>query len=455
MLQIELATPYYYSTLGFDEELLDYINFIDDSFMYDILPKYSNHRLGRKPSNPVVLWRMHYLFFIKPEFVKFRQMCNELKKPKHQDYRNFIGVHDIKDVPSHAALSRFRKLIGITEEQAKEIRNGLKPISSIESKIDLINKEMLKQAQKFEGFLDMTVGSIDSRPVKAKVGGFTKSKKDNDSEETYSDADAKVGRQRLKVNQNKYFIGYRKNTLIVRSSQGPAPLTSVVVNAKTSDQKVTVPIVEQAKKVGAKPPYIIADMGYMDDDTKINLAEDFSVIVHTEVKSSMVPPEYCDEKGRLECPECNIMNVLDYDNKKLEIIAGISDKEICQKCLQSNTCDGEFILSMKDNPHYYNLIPQKSIVQKELLKFRKQSELNFAIESNTLDNKLVHDKLPIKKIAQVDVFTRLADMFRLIKMIIHHCREKFLGDDYIKILRNMASEVVYNRKQYFNFKEVC
>ena len=90
-----------------------------------------------------------------------------------------------------------------------------------------------------------------------------------------------------------------------------------------------------------------------------------------------------------------------------------------------------------------------------MILFRKQSELNFAIESNVLDTKFIHTKVPVKKIPQVDVFMRFVDIFRLTKMMIQHCREKYHDTDYIKKLRTMASEIVYNRKYYFNFKEAC
>lgn len=456
--QLELLTPYYYSTLGYDEDLIDYLNFVDDSFIYDLFPEYDNHSKGRIPNNPVTLFRMHYLYFTKPEFISFRQMCEELKKPKHQDYRNFIGVHNIEDVPSHTALSRFRAGLKILDSQMEKIKSCSNIITDFESKIDLVNKEIVGQAAKQDGFLNLMLGSVDSRPLKAKVGGFKKECTCGTPEKCkcplrFSDEDAKVGRQRTKVNQNKFFIGYRKNTIIVPSSEGPAPITSVLVHAKTSDQNVTIPIIKQIKKMEIEIPNIIADMGYMDNESKIEAAETYHTILHTEVKKNMIPPAYCSENGSLECPEGNTMHVLDSNLANLEVIVGVCDTIACVNCFKYDTCDKEFILSMKENPHFYNPIPQGSAIQDALVKFRKQSELNFAIESNRLDSKFDHSKIPVKKIPNVDVYMRLADIFRLAKMLISFSRKKYKNDDYVQKLREMASKVVYQREYLVQFKE--
>ena len=109
---MNMFSPLYYSTLGFDEDLIDYITFIKDDQIRDQFPRQIIDSRGRKPRDAVTLFRMHILFFTRPEFISFRQMCHELSKPKHQDYRNFLGITGTK-VPSHAALSRFRTLLSI------------------------------------------------------------------------------------------------------------------------------------------------------------------------------------------------------------------------------------------------------------------------------------------------------------------------------------------------------
>lgn len=62
-IQLDMLSPLYYSTLGYDEELINYFSFIDDSFIYDSFPEYNNYSKGRPPNDPVVIFRMHFLYF--------------------------------------------------------------------------------------------------------------------------------------------------------------------------------------------------------------------------------------------------------------------------------------------------------------------------------------------------------------------------------------------------------
>ncbi|MFS0647094.1 transposase [Siminovitchia sp. 179-K 8D1 HS] len=66
---------------------------------------------GRPPADPRTYFRMHYLYFARPEISSFRELCRQLKEPKNQAWRNFIGTPDIKDVPVHSSLSHFRKYV--------------------------------------------------------------------------------------------------------------------------------------------------------------------------------------------------------------------------------------------------------------------------------------------------------------------------------------------------------
>jgi hypothetical protein len=61
----------YYNTLGFDKELIDYLDFVDDSIVDElILPLYKEG--GRPPKRPITQFRAHYLYFIKPEITSCR-----------------------------------------------------------------------------------------------------------------------------------------------------------------------------------------------------------------------------------------------------------------------------------------------------------------------------------------------------------------------------------------------
>lgn len=430
-IQLDILSPLYYSTLGYDEELINYFSFIDDDFIYDLFPEYNCYNTGRRPNDPVVLFRMHFLFFTRPEFISFRQMCKELNKPKHQDYRNFLGVKSVK-VPSHVALSRFRKALGLSD-----------------SKIDEINKDVIAQAKGMEGFLNLMLGSLDSRPVFAAVGGFKKECTCGTPEKCtckprFSDKDATVGRQRIKVNQNRYFIGYRKNTVICPSSQGPMPIASVVVGANISDSKMLIPCLEQLDKAEVQLPYIVADMAYVGGDDKIAAMKDYGTAVFTEVKKNMIIPEVCDEKGRVTCMEGHLAIYEEFDKDALTVTY-CGDNSFCSKCIRYGTCPKEFIHSFEKDPQFFGPIGQGSELHERMLRFRKQSELNFALEANLLDNVLHHKKLTIRGIKRVETFLKLSDIFRLMIGMLHHAEKYFVPEGRSALLRRLAEQAIYDR----------
>ncbi|WP_090668082.1 hypothetical protein [Paenibacillus tianmuensis] len=53
-------------------------------------------------------------------------------------------------------------------------------------------------------------------------------------EKTYSDPDAACGVQRTKANQNKFFIGYRKHSIVCPSPKGPIVLFSIILPRRYS-----------------------------------------------------------------------------------------------------------------------------------------------------------------------------------------------------------------------------
>ena len=430
-IQLNMLSPLYYSTLGYDEELINYFSFIDDSFIYDLFPDYEIGNIGRPQNDPVVLFRMHFLYYTRPEFISFRQMCEELNKPKQQDYRNFLGVNSV-NVPSHAALSRFRKVLGLSDLG-----------------VDEINKNVLVQAKGMEGFLNLMIGTLDSRPVFAAVGGFKKectcgTPENCTCKPRFSDKDATVGRQRIKVNQNKYFIGYRKNTVACPSSQGPMPVASVIVDAKTSDSKMLIPCLEQLDNVDIHLPYVIADMAYLGGNDKVTAIKDYQTVVCTEVKKNMIIPDECDDKGRVTCPEGHLAIYTEF--KKEELTATYcGDEDFCSNCFRYATCPQEFIHSFEKEPQFFGPIGQSSELQERMLQFRKQSELNFALESNLLDTVMHHNKLRVRGIKQVEVYLKLADISRLMKGMLHHAQEFFVPQGRSALLRKLAEQSIYDR----------
>jgi hypothetical protein len=417
-MQLELLPYHYYNTLGFDVELIDYINLVDDSIVLKkIMPLFKIG--GRPPVDPRTYFRMHYLYFTRPEITSFRQLCTQLVDPKNHAWRNFIGTPDIKDVPVHSSLSHFRKTV--TPELFYEIL------------FDLI-----RQALKLDDFLQTILAGIDSRPVYAHVNGYKKkrclceNKETCDCEKTYSDSDAKVGVQRNKANQNKYFIGYRKHSIVCPTPTGPVVLLSIILPPDTSDVNVLLPLLEKLKELGdLKVEYLAADLGYFSAEHQTEALVEQDIAVVTDFKKNTIIPETCSSKGK---PECEAGHELIWDgfDRKTRTSWFNGDEFKCMSCPLQATCDKQFGFSFDEDPIFFGPVPQGSELQGQILHFRKQVELAFAQESNQLDSVLRHKKVPVRTKERVQSFFIMRDMFRLIERMIKHARATILPKDHVE-----------------------
>lgn len=427
-LQLELVPIHYYNTLGFDAELIDYIDHVDDSIVLEkIKPLYKDG--GRPPADPRTYFRMHYLYFRMPEVTSFRQLCKQLIDPKNQAWRNFIGTPNIKDVPVHSSLSHFRKYV--TPELFYEIL------------FDLIG-----QALKLDNFLQPTLSGIDSRPVYAHVNGYKRkrctceNKETCDCEKTFSDPDAKVGVQRNKANQNKFFIGYRKHSIVCPTPTGPIVLLSIILPPDTADIDVLLPLVEKLNQIGdIKVDYLAADLGYFSAEDQADTLLEHDVAVVTDFKKNTVIPETCSPDGKPECEEGHAL-IWDGFDRETHTSWFNGDESKCMSCPLQASCDQQFGFSFEENPFFYGPVPQSTELQDHMLRFRKQVELAFAHESNQLDSVMRHKKVPVKTTEKVQSFFIMRDTFRLIERIIKHVRATLLPKNHVEKIKELQMQQV-------------
>ncbi|UTW70198.1 hypothetical protein KHA80_06150 [Anaerobacillus sp. HL2] len=89
-LQLELLPYHYYNTLGFDVELIDYIDHVDDPIVLGKIKPLYKYR-GRPPIDSNVFSYALFILYC-PEITSFRELCRQPKDPKNQAWRNFIGT---------------------------------------------------------------------------------------------------------------------------------------------------------------------------------------------------------------------------------------------------------------------------------------------------------------------------------------------------------------------------
>ncbi|GMA59689.1 transposase (plasmid) [Alicyclobacillus fastidiosus] len=422
-LQLDLLPYAYYNTLGFDPELVDYVDHIDDSFL-DLLVGPLYDKRGRRPASPIAYFRMHYLYFTRPEITSFRQLCKQLRDPKNQAWRSFIGVPNPAKVPSHQSLSDFRNKVG--PDVFEQIRD-----------------EFIRQSIHMEGFIQDTLAAIDSRPIYANVNGYKKKRCDCEvksvctCEKTFSDPDATYGAQRSKVNQNRFFVGYRKHSIAVRTSQGPVALLSILKPANVGDIRVMLPLIEKLRQINEmRTQYLVADMGYIDADDQKEAYHKHSMAVVTGFRSGMVMPEECNEHGQPECEQGERL-IWDGFDWKTATSWFRGDSEKCQSCPLSGVCSRQFEFSFDDKPIAYGPVPQGTMLHAQMLDFRRQIELSFAQESNELTTVMKHKKVPVRTNKRVQSFFTMQDIFQLMQARIGHIRETMLPDDHIERITQM------------------
>lgn len=422
-MQLELLPYHYYNTLGFDAELIDYIDHVDDTIVLEkIAPLYKDG--GRPPVDPRVCFRMHYLYFTRPEISSFRELVRQLKDPKNQAWRNFIGVPNIEKVPSHSCLSNFRAKVSAELFYA-------------------ILFDLIAQALKLKDFLLPSLTGIDSRPIWANVNGYKKKRcacLDQSTcacEKTFSDPDATCGVQRSKANQNKFFIGYRKHSIVCPSPKGPVVLFSIILPNDTADGQVMLPLIEIMEKIeGLKVDYLVADLGYFDADDQKKALLEHDVAVVTEIKKNTIVPDHCSPTGKPECEQGHAL-LFDGFDKETYTAWFNGDEQQCTTCPLQGRCDKQFGYSFKENPFFNGPVPQDSMLQEQMLRFRKQVELAFAQESNQLTSVMKHKKVPVRTTKRVEKWFILRDAFRLVQRMISHVRETILPANHVEKLKRM------------------
>lgn len=403
-LQLDLLPFAYYNTLGFDAELINYLDYVDDSFLDDVFSDAYIHGIGRRPHRPITMFRLHYLYFIKPEISSFRQLEAILKNPKNQDYRNFIGVRHPGEVPSHNSMSDFRSRAGVARFYTTLFH-------------------LVAQALQVEGFLSTALASADSRPLYALVNGYKKRRchceEPCDCPKTFSDPDAGVGRQKTKANGSPFFIGYRKHTIILGTPDGPVPIISAVFAPKVGDNKVLLPLLKLLREhTELDLKYVVADLGYYDEKLHRKSLDETGTAVVTGLKKNADLPEAVNEQGQ---PECPLGERLIWDGFEEGISWFRGDPEACGSCPLQAGCDQQFGFPFHEAPRIFSPIPHGSEIQDAMLNFRRQVELQYAQESNQLDAVLRHKKVPVRGLERVRIFAVMADISRLVRAMIGFC----------------------------------
>ncbi len=186
--------------------------------------------------------------------------------------------------------------------------------------------------------------------------------------------------------------------------------------------KVMLPLIEMMKKIeGLKVDDLVADLGYFDaeDQKTALLAHDVAVV--TEIKKNTLVPEHCPPEGKPECEQGHVL-VFDGFDEDTYTAWFRGDDTKCSTCPLQELCNKQFGYPFEENHFFYGPMPQDSVLQEGMLKFRKQVELVFEQESHQLTSVMKHKKVPVRTTVRVEKWFILSDAFRLIERMIKHVR---------------------------------
>jgi hypothetical protein len=162
-------------------------------------------------------------------------------------------------------------------------------------------------------------------------------------------------------------------------------MITLVEPANISDGALLEPLLEAGRRrLNFSPDIVVADMGYIDQETKKLLRTQHDLALLTRAKSNMSPPPSCDEDGHPCCPQGQL---LIWERYAMEIENHLyhppDEGEICMICPEKNQCESEFLFSPNEHETYLGMIPLHSRLAKQLLvRIRPLVEAGFETDKN-------------------------------------------------------------------------
>lgn len=161
-----------------------------------------------------------------------------------------------------------------------------------------------------------------------------------------------MGVQLNKANQNKFFIGYRKHSIVCPTPSGSVVLLSIILPPDTADIDVLLPLVEKLKQIGdLNVEYLVADLGYFSAEDQMASLRDHDVTVVTEYKKNTLIPETCSPEGKLECKAGHTLSWDGFDKETLTSWFRGNENN-CFSCPLQATYDKQFGFSFEENPFF-------------------------------------------------------------------------------------------------------
>jgi hypothetical protein len=178
----------------------------------------------------------------------------------------------------------------------------------------------------------------------------------------------------LKSGQSKFFVGYKKHTFrwwlqAYEPSVQLVPLLTWVAPANVSEGKLLqLSIAHCAQRWGWCPEIVVADMGYIDADTKREVREQWHVAVVTRLKEGMVLIPPFERPDRVVCPQGQTLQWLGYESPTDEHWFGVEEETpLCPCCWEQSGCAQQFSYRPAEHETLLGLLPMITLASQRLL----------------------------------------------------------------------------------------
>ena len=201
-----------------------------------------------------------------------------------------------------------------------------------------------------------------------------------------------MGARTQRAGLNKFYVGYKKHTLRLwlRAHQPSVlliPLVSWVAPAHLPEGYLLEACVRECqRRLGWRPDIIVGDLGYIRQEIKKVIREQWGVAVVTRLKPDMNLIAPFDSWDEMSCSQGQPLQWLGYDAGDQEHWFGPKDgARLCGCCWQASRCPREFSYRADLHETLLGLLPLNTLAAVRLItEVRSWIEPSQAYEKNLL-----------------------------------------------------------------------
>jgi hypothetical protein len=165
------------------------------------------------------------------------------------------------------------------------------------------------------------------------------------------------------------------------------PLVSWATPAHVPEGYLLKPSIRQCQlRLGWRPDIVVGDLGYIHQQTKREIRQQWNVAVVTRLKRDMKIVEPFDTWDQMSCHQGQSLRWLGYDQKDSLHWFGVpTGDRLCSYCWEASTCPKEFSYSPELSETLLGLLPLNTIVARRLIyQLRSWIEPYQSFEKNVL-----------------------------------------------------------------------